>query len=79
LINRIILFGCLLGVVLVVGFGRPSAVDDATRAVITADDIVQLRAGWMRTWQREPTAAELRGQLERFVHDEVLYREAAIT
>jgi hypothetical protein len=54
-------------------------VDDATRAVITADDIVQLRAGWMRTWQREPTAAELRGQLERFVHDEVLYREAAIT
>ena len=73
---HIILFGCLLGVVLVVAFGRPSAVDDATRVVITADDIVQLRAGWMRTWQREPTAAELRGQLERFVHDEVLYREA---
>lgn len=73
---HILLFGCLLGLVLVVGFGRPSAVDDATRVVITADDIVQLRAGWMRTWQREPTAAELRGQLEKFVHDEVLYREA---
>ena len=73
---HIVLFGCLLGVVLVVGFGRPSAVDDATRVVITDDDIAQLRAGWMRTWQREPTAAELRGQLEKFVHDEVLYREA---
>jgi len=73
---HIVLFGCLLGVVLVIGLGRPSAVDDATRVVITADDIAQLRAGWMRTWQREPTAEELRGQLEKFVHDEVLYREA---
>jgi len=73
---HIILFGCLLGIVLVVVFGRPSAVDDTTRVVISARDIAQLRAGWVKLWQREPTAAELRGQLERFVHDEVLYREA---
>ena len=73
---HIALFGCLLGIVLVVVFGRPSAVDDATRVVISAGDIAQLRAGWVKLWQREPTAAELRGQLERFVHDEVLYREA---
>ena len=73
---HIILFGCLLGIVLVVVFGRPSAVDSTTRVVISADDIAQLRAGWFKLWQREPTAAELRGQLEKFVHDEVLYREA---
>jgi hypothetical protein len=73
---HIILFGCLLGIVLIVVFGRPSAVDDTTRVVISARDIAQLRAGWVKLWQREPTAAELRGQLERFVHDEVLYREA---
>jgi peptidyl-prolyl cis-trans isomerase C len=73
---HIVLFGCLLGIILVIVFDRPSAVDDATRVVVTESDIAQLRAGWMRTWQREPTAAELRGQLEKFVHDEVLYREA---
>ena len=73
---HIALFGCLLGIVLIVVFGRPSAVDDTTRVVISARDIAQLRAGWVKLWQREPTAAELRGQLERFVHDEVLYREA---
>ena len=73
---HIVLFGCLLGMVLIVVFGRPSAVDDTSRVVISAGDIAQLRAGWMRTWQREPTAAELRAQLEKFVRDEVLYREA---
>ncbi|MHC4165624.1 MAG: peptidyl-prolyl cis-trans isomerase [Planctomycetota bacterium] len=75
-IVHIILFGCLLGVILVVVFGRPSAVDDTTRVVVTAGDIAQLRAGWMRRWMREPTAAELRGLIESFVRDEVLYREA---
>jgi parvulin-like peptidyl-prolyl isomerase len=73
---HIVLFGCLLGVILVVVFGRPSAVDDDTRVVVTASDIAQMRAGWMRRWMREPTAAELRGLIESFVHDEVLYREA---
>jgi parvulin-like peptidyl-prolyl isomerase len=73
---HIVLFGGLLGIVLIVVFGRPSAVDDTTRVVISAGDIAQLRAGWLRLWQREPTAAELRGQLEQFVRDEVLYREA---
>ena len=29
----------------------------------------------MRTWQRQPTAMELRGELERYVRQEVLYRE----
>jgi peptidyl-prolyl cis-trans isomerase C len=73
---HIVLFGCLLGVTLVIVFGRPSAVDDTTRVVVSASDIAQMRAGWTRKWMREPTAAELRGQIERFVHDEVLYREA---
>ena len=50
---HIVLFGCLLGVILVVVFGRPSAVDDATRVVVTASDIAQLHAGWVKLWQRE--------------------------
>ena len=73
---HIILFGCLLGIILVVVFGRPSAIDDTTRVVVTTSDIAQLSASWNRTWQRDPTAAELRGLIEKFVHNEVLYREA---
>jgi peptidyl-prolyl cis-trans isomerase C len=65
-----------LGLILLVVFGRPSAVDDTTRVVVTAGEVAQFRASWMRTWQREPTGAELRGQIERYVRDEVLYREA---
>jgi parvulin-like peptidyl-prolyl isomerase len=56
--------------------GRPSAVEDERRVVVTASDIEQLRAGWFRLWQRAPTDAELQAQLEQFVRDEVLYREA---
>ncbi|MCP4260967.1 MAG: peptidyl-prolyl cis-trans isomerase [Planctomycetes bacterium] len=73
---HIVLFGCLLGIILVVVFGRPSAVDDDTRVVVSASDIAQMSAGWMRRWMREPTPVELRGLVESFVHDEVLYREA---
>ena len=57
-------------------FGRSSSVDDSTRVVVTDSDIAQMRAGMVKLWQREPTAAELRSQVEKFVHDEVLYREA---
>lgn len=66
----------MLGLILLVVFGRPSAVDDNTRVVVSAGEVAQLRAGWMRTWQREPTDSELRAQIERYVRDEVLYREA---
>lgn len=73
---HIILFGVLLAFILLLVFGRPSAVDDDTRIVISEGDVAQLRAGWMRTWQREPTGDELRGLLRKHVRDEVLYREA---
>jgi peptidyl-prolyl cis-trans isomerase C len=73
---HIVLLGCLVGVMLVVVLGRPSAADDTTRVVVTASQIAQMRAGWASRWMREPTATELRGLAENFVHDEVLYREA---
>jgi hypothetical protein len=44
--------------------------------VITANDLAQLRVAFMRTWQREPTQVELQGELEKFIREEVLYREA---
>jgi peptidyl-prolyl cis-trans isomerase C len=75
-IFHIALFGFLLGIVLIIVFGRSSPVDDSTRVVVTAGDMAQLRAGWSRTWQRDPTVAEMQGMLEKFVRDEVFFREA---
>jgi hypothetical protein len=68
--------GLLLGVALLIAKGPPTADDEERRVVITASDLAQLRVAFMRTWQREPTDVELRGELERFIREEVLYREA---
>jgi hypothetical protein len=68
--------GLLLGVALLIAKGPPTAGDEARRVVITASDLAQLRVAFMRTWQREPTDVELRGELEKFIREEVLYREA---
>jgi len=75
-ITHIILFGFFLAVVLLIIFGIPTNKDDNRRIVISNADIEQLWSTWKRTWQRDPTPAELRGQLQQFVREEVLYREA---
>jgi hypothetical protein len=46
--------------------------------IVTRNDLAHLTAGFMRTWNREPTAEELRGELEKFLREEVLYREALV-
>ena len=68
-----------LGVILASAFliakGPPSG-HEARRVVLTGGDILQLKASFMRTWQREPTANELHGAIEQHIRQEVLYREA---
>lgn len=73
--THIVLLGLLVAAAVLIAKGPPTG-DVAKRVVITSGDLMQLRAGFMRTWQREPTPAELRGELERFVRQEILYREA---
>jgi hypothetical protein len=75
-ITHIILFGFLLAIILLIIFGIPTNKDDNRRVVITNADIEQLWSSWKRTWQGDPTPSELRGQLQQFVREEVLYREA---
>ena len=72
---HIILLGCLLAILFLLLFGVPHR-DDATQVVITDADVEQVLAQYIRTWQRQPTASELRGHLEKYVREEVLYREA---
>jgi hypothetical protein len=73
---HVLVLGALLGLVWVIAKGPPTAGDEAKRVVITAGDVLQLKAGFMRTWQREPTRVELRGAVDSHIREEVLYREA---
>jgi hypothetical protein len=48
----------------------------ASTIIVTGADLLNVEARFKRTWQREPTDAELRRALEQYVRQEVLYREA---
>ena len=72
---HVVLLGLIVAAAILLAKGPP--VTDASRqVVITGADLLQQRAAFMRTWQREPTAEELRGALEKHIRQEVLYREA---
>jgi len=72
---HVILLGLIVAVAILIAKGPPTA-DASRRVVVTGADLLQQRAAFMRTWQREPTSGELRGALEQHIRQEVLYREA---
>ena len=72
---HIVFLGLIVGAAILLAKGPPTA-DASRRVVVTGADLLQQRAAFMRTWQREPTAEELRGALEQHIRQEVLYREA---
>lgn len=73
---RISFAGLLLGLLIFLFLGPPTSDDTAKRIVITGGDLEQLRISWFRRWQRNPTQQEMQGLLQRYVREEVLYREA---
>ena len=72
---HVVALGLLVAVAVLLAKGPPVA-NPSQRVVVTGADLVQLEAAFMRTWQREPTATELRNSLEQHIRQEVLYREA---
>jgi len=56
---------------------RPAAVPASARAPIVIDDALRarLRDGWARVHDAPPSDDELAGMVQRWVDDEVLYRE----
>jgi hypothetical protein len=52
----------------------PDARDD--EIVVTSGQIEHLTTLFVKTWQRAPTDQELRGLVDNFILEEVLYREA---
>ncbi len=69
-------FGLLLAVAILLGKGPPVDRDDVGRVSFTEADLAQVSATFERTWGRRPTTDELRRAFDRYVRDEVLYREA---
>jgi peptidyl-prolyl cis-trans isomerase C len=72
---HILALGLLVAGALLIAKGAPTG-EEHRQVLLTAGDLMHLRAAFERTWQREPTPLELRGQLEQYVRQEVLYREA---
>ena len=69
-------FGLLLALILMVVRGTPQAGDATDRVIFTEVDLKQVHARHTRTWNRPPTAEELRKAMQQYVREEILYREA---
>lgn len=65
-----------LGIFLLAGMGRDSNSQASDKIVVTAAQTEQLLVGFARTWQRPPTEQELKGLVDDYIREEVLYREA---
>ncbi|MCH8872887.1 hypothetical protein IH824_08985 [candidate division KSB1 bacterium] len=75
-VAHLIAFGLLLALGMILVRGTPGESENSSRVVFTEADVAQVRAKFMPTWNRPPTAVELRKGLEQYVRDEILYREA---
>jgi len=69
-------FGLLVALILLLAKGPPVDREERDGVAFTEVDLAQVRAAFVRTWSRPPTAAELRKAFDRYVREEVLYREA---
>ena len=69
-------FGLLMALILMVVRGTPQAGNATDRVTFTEVDLKQVHARHTRTWNRPPTADELRKAMEQYVREEILYREA---
>jgi PPIC-type PPIASE domain len=76
LLREPLLHFLLLGGVLFAIFGRggPQPPAGGTDIVVTAADIQRIAAGFSATWQRPPSENELRGAIDDYIREEVLYR-----
>lgn len=69
----------LIGAALFVLFdlvGEPSQAEQERQIVVSAGRIQQMASIFAKTWQRPPTANELKGLVDDFVLEEIYYRQA---
>ncbi len=49
---------------------------DKAQITVSSAQIEQIRGAWKKQWRRPPTEQELQNLIEKFIEEEVLYREA---
>jgi len=74
LVHFLLLGAALFGLHAVLGQGRDTELQ--REVVITSQDVAWLRENWERQRNRPPTDGELRGLVDEFLREEILYREA---
>jgi hypothetical protein len=76
LLREPVLHFLLIGVALFVAYGLLNPGEDGRhRIVVTQPQVEAIVAQFQGTWQRPPTPDELRGLVDSWVRDEMLYRE----
>jgi hypothetical protein len=76
LLREPLLHFLLIGLALFLWYGRAERVGgDPDRIVVTQGRVDALATQFRATWYREPTREELRGLVDSYVTDEMLYRE----
>lgn len=76
LLREPLLHFLLIGAALFAAYGWMHPGSDARyRIVVTPAQVESIATQFQGTWQRPPTQAELRGLVDSWVRDEILYRE----
>jgi hypothetical protein len=68
----------VMGLLLFAFFEWRGGGSGAGRIVVTSGQLQHFAAGFARTWQREPTEAELKGLVDEYVKEEMAAREAFV-
>jgi hypothetical protein len=76
LLREPLLHFLLLGGLIFALFGHGGGGVADTQIVVTSGDIDRLAEEFARTWHRPPAADELQAQIQDYIREEVLYREA---
>ncbi|GLB47709.1 peptidylprolyl isomerase [Neptunitalea lumnitzerae] len=66
----------LIGAVLFVVYGLVNERSNNEDIIVDKEDVAHMAELWQLQWHRPPTAEELQGLIDRYVEQEVLYREA---
>ena len=76
LLREPLLHFLLIGLALFLLYGRVSPGNsDSRRIVISQSQVDDMVRQFQSTWTRPPTPAEIRGLIDTYVHDEIVYRE----
>lgn len=74
--TRILLFGGLLGLILIILLGPKLPATEDRKVIVGDAEFAFLLAQWEKTWQRQPTMEELKGLVQSHIREEILYKEA---